>query len=290
MDAPRVVMVELDHSDPPGRLRDWLVAAGLEVVVCDVAGGESLPAPGGYAGLVVLGGKMGAGDDAEYPFLADVRQLLRDVVRDEVPTLAICLGAQLLAAAHGGRVVVNPEGPEIGAQLVAKRAAAATDPLFGAMPITPDVMQWHYDTVASLPPGAIHLASSPVCENQAFRVGRLAWAVQFHIETTPEMVAEWARADAPNLPELDLDLVVSRAAAAHDDIAEVWAPFAQAFAAVVGDPSAVAPPRGVATATAAPVTDPAAIRAALAAEAGAARGTDALPSPLPMPTRRPPGD
>lgn len=278
-----MLVVELDHADPPGRLRDWLVAAGVDVVVADLAAGEPLPDLSGFGGVVVLGGKMGAADDAAHPYLADVRELLRAVVRDEVPTLAVCLGAQLLAAANGGRVIENPDGPELGAHLIAKRAAAATDPLFGPLPITPDVIQWHYDTVSVLPPGGVQLASSPVCENQAFRLGRLAWGIQWHIETTPDVVEGWARSDAAQLaddyPGLDLDRLLQRAVAVHDDVAEVWAPFVASFAGVVREPEAVRAPRGVPTTTAEPVTDPAAIRAALAQEMGAARV-----NPLPMPT------
>jgi GMP synthase-like glutamine amidotransferase len=279
VNRPTVLVVHNDDSDPVARLGDWLTEAGLDLRV--VPGPELPPDLSGYAGLVVLGGAMGASDDASVPWLPHERALLRESVTTEVPTLAVCLGAQLLAVAHGGRVAPSPDGPEIGAQLIAKRAAASTDPLFGPMPITPDVLQWHFDTITALPPGAVHLASSPVCENQAFRLGRLAWGLQFHIETTPEIVRAWAAADAPLLDGFDLDLIVSRSTAAHVDIAEVWAPFAHAFAAVVRDPSAVPAARGVPTSTAAPITDPAAIRAALAAELDASR------SSLPMPTLRP---
>lgn len=275
-----VLVVQLDAVDPPGRLGEWLRAAGAEVVDVALDRGDPLPPLDGFAGLVVLGGAMGANDDAQVPYLGPVKQLLRDAVRDEIPTLAICLGAQLLAAANGGRVIVNPEGPELGAQLVAKRSAAADDPLLRPVPITPDVIQWHYDTVATLPPGAVNLASSPVCENEAFRLGRLAWGFQFHIETTPEVVRGWARNDAQRLDELDLDLIVSRAEAAHEDIAEVWAPVVTAFVEITRDPGSVRAARGVPTTTAAPLTDPAAIRAALAAEAQASR------APLGMPTFR----
>jgi GMP synthase-like glutamine amidotransferase len=274
--VPSVVVLQLHPSDPPGPLVDWLGEAGVEV---DVR--EDVPASlAGVDGLVVLGGPQNANDDE----LAPVRALLRGAVTDEVPTLAICLGAQLLAAAHGGRVEPNSDGPEIGAQLIAKRTAASTDPLFGPRPITPDVLQWHFDAVTVLPPGAVQLASSPMCAQQAFRLGRLAWGIQFHIETTPDVVRDWARDDAPLLPELDLDLIVSRADAAHADIAEVWAPFVHDFAGIVRDPGAVPAARGVATSIAEPVTDPAAIRAALAAEMTAAR------QPLPMPAVGPPGD
>lgn len=275
-----VLVVQHDESDPVGRLGDWLTRAGLDLHV--VSGPDLPPTLDGFAGLLVLGGAMGANDDDVAPWLPHTRELLRDAVRDEVPTLGVCLGAQLLAVATGGRVERSPDGPEIGAQLVAKRSAAAQDPLFGTLPITPDVVQWHFDTITALPPGAIHLASSPVCDYQAFRVGRLAWGVQFHIETTPQVLAAWAKDDADVLEDWDLDLVVSRAAAVDDDLVEVWTPFAAAFADIVRYPASVPPPPGVQTSSAAPVTDPAAIRAALAAEAGAARGV------LPMPQLRRP--
>jgi GMP synthase-like glutamine amidotransferase len=272
---PRVLVVEVHPSDPVGRLAEWFAETDVQLDVVT----EPRPLDG-YAGVVVLGGPQNANE----PELEPVRRLLRDAVAAELPTLGICLGGQLLAAANGGRVEPNPDGPEIGAQLIAKRTAASSDPLFGALPITPDVLQWHFDAVTILPPGAIQLASSPVCEHQAFRLGRLAWGIQFHIETTPEIVRAWAAEDAPNLPDHDLDLIVSRSAALDDDIVEAWRPFVHAFADIVRDPAAVPAPRTVATTTAAPVTDPAAIRAALAAEAHGARAV------LPMPTTRPSGD
>jgi hypothetical protein len=177
----------------------------------------------------------------------------------------------------------DPDGPEIGAQLVAKRTAAARDPLFAPVPITPDVHQWHYDAITVLPPGAILLASSPRGEHQAFRVGRLAWAVQFHIETTPDVLHDWARADAARLADYDLDAIIDRARQVDEDFSQVWAPFAAGFADVVRDPDSVPAARILPSGTAAPITDPAAIRAALAAEAVGARTT------LPPPGRRPPG-
>lgn len=275
MSGLRVLVVEVSPSDPVGRFGEWLAEADVELDV--VAEACSLD---GYAGVVVMGGPQTANDRELEP----VRQLLRDAVMAELPALGICLGGQLLAAANGGRVEPNPDGPEIGAQLIAKRTAASSDPLFGSLPITPDVIQWHYDAITTLPPGAVQLASSPMCDQQAFRLGRLAWGIQFHIETTPEIVRGWAVKDAAKLPDRDLDLIVSRSIAVHDDLAEVWRPFAHAFADIVREPASVPPPRGVPTSTAAPVTDPAAIRAALAAEAQGSRAA------LPMPTARPPRD
>ncbi len=279
MPGPRLLVVHNADSDPVGRLGTWLTEAGA---VLEIVDGPGLPADlEGFDGLVVLGGPMGANDDADATWLPHERALLRAAVTTELPTLGVCLGAQLLAAANGGRVIVNPEGPEIGAQLVAKRGAASTDPLWGPLPITPDVIQWHFDTIVTLPPGAIHLASSPMCEYQAFRLGRLAWGIQFHIETTPDVVRAWAAKYARQFDQLDLERTVSRAVAVHDDLEEVWAPFAAAFVEIAAAPGAVAAAGGVRESVAKPVTDPAAIRAALAAEANAARTS------LPMPGLRP---
>jgi hypothetical protein len=138
------------------------------------------------------------------------------------------------------------------------------------MPITPDVIQWHYDVVTELPTSAVLLASSPVYENQAFRVGRLAWGIQGHIETTPQIVRLWADTD-PYVQDFDLTRLLERSDAVHADIEEVWAPFAARFVDVVRDPDSVRPRRGPVVATAAPVDDPAAIRAALAAEMQSSR-------------------
>jgi GMP synthase-like glutamine amidotransferase len=281
---PRVLAIRPDPDDPLGPLDGWLREAGVEPV--EVPGPDVPASLDGYAGLIVLGGYMGANDDAEHPWLAQVRALLREAVAAERPTLGICLGGQLLAVANGGRVERSPDGQEYGAQLVAKRTAAAQDPLFRPLPIAPDVIQWHVDAITRLPPGAIELASSPVCANQAFRLGRLAWGLQFHIETTPELVRHWAVDDARALDGYDLDAILRRSDAVHADVAETWQPFVAEFAAIVRDPDSVPPLRGVPTSTAAPLTDPAAIRAALAAEAQAARA----PLTLPMPTVRPPSD
>ncbi len=279
------LVVQLDASDPPARLGDWLTAAGLDLDVRALDAGADLPDDlGGHDAIIVLGGAMGALDDSAAPFLPAVRALLRTAVSDEVPVLGVCLGHQLLAVANGGQIRRMPQGPEIGAQLVAKRTAAADDPLFHAVPITPDVLQWHFDEVHVLPPGAVQLATSPGCEQQAFRLGRLAWGIQFHIETDADIVRSWAAEDRGTIKDDELEAIVARAVTIDDDLAEVWQPFAAAFADVVRDPDAVPQPNTTPSSSAAPLTDPAAIRAALAAEANAARGV------LPMPGLRRPDD
>lgn len=285
-----LLVVQNSAIDPPARLGQWLTAAGLMLDVREMFAGATVPTDlTGHSGLLVMGSEVGALEDERAPWLPAVRALLQEAVRAEVPTLGVCLGAQLIAASQGGRVEVGADGPEIGPQLIAKRAVSATDPLFGPLPITPDVIQWHYDVVTRLPGNAMLLASSPVYEVQAFRMGRLCWAVQGHIETTPEMVRAWAASDQDRLG-VDLDRVLERSDAVHDDIAETWQPFAERFAEVVGDPAAVKVGRGPTVTTAAPIDDPAAIRAALAMDMQASRGHGVLPLPGLRPSDSPDAD
>jgi GMP synthase (glutamine-hydrolysing) len=274
-----ILVIENGVDAPVARLGDWLRDAGAELDIRSGAAGGPIPADlSGYSALVVMGGSPNAYEDDRAPWLPEVRALLATAVAERLPTLGVCLGGQLLAAVTGG-LVGRAETPEYGAQLVAKRQAAADDPLFRDLPITPDVLQWHVDAVAQLPPSAVLLASSPACEVQAFRVGRLAWGLQFHIETTPEIVEQWAADDAAALADYDLEAILVRTAERHDDIAEVWQPFAAAFVDIARDPSAAIGPvtlqlaASAPTTTAQPITDKAAIRAALAAEMQAARGT-----------------
>lgn len=234
MHLPTVLVVEPDRSCAVGRLGDWLADAGLLLDVRSGEEGAALPAPRSYSALVVMGGSMGAYDDEAYPWLPAVRDLLRVAVGERVPTLGICLGGQLLAGALGGRIRPGDEGPEIGPALVAKRDAAAGDRLFGSVPFTPDVLQWHWDVVDRLPDGATLLASSTRYPNQAFRVGETAWGTVFHVETVPEQVRGWIAEDTELFAEHGWDLPATAAHwdldAFHADLAEVWQPFAQRFA------------------------------------------------------------
>ncbi len=232
----RALVITHTESETPGTLAQWLPEAGVDLAVCQPWAGEALPADlTGVDALVVMGGPQQAYDDSSAPWLAATKLLLAQAVRVDLPVLGICLGAQLLAEATGGRVVQGAEGPEVGARLVAKRDAAVDDPVFGALPLSPVVVQWHWDEIVELPPGALLLASSPRYPHQAFRVGTRAYGLQFHIETPPEMVRGWAAADSEALQDagLDPELIAERAVAELDEVAAVWRPFVERFAAVV---------------------------------------------------------
>ncbi len=228
--APRLLIIQPDKSDPVGPLGDWLTEAGAELDI-RLLPGQELPVDlDDYVGVVCLGGGMGANDDAAHPWLADVRKLLAKAVGARIPTLGICLGGQLLAVATGGQVTKGDQGPEVGPALVSKKDAAWTDPLFAELPLMQDVLQFHSDAITRLPAGAELLASAPRYPHQAFRFDRCAYGVQFHFETTPELVLEWAK-EEPEMAELTRPdaLTSENLARVHADIAETWRPFAHRF-------------------------------------------------------------
>jgi len=241
---PRILVVQPDELDPPARLAGWLLDAGAELDVVRPTATE-LPELTGYRAVVCLGGAMGANDDLEHPWLAGVRRLLASAVTTRLPVLAICLGAQLLAVATGGRVAPGVDGPEVGPGLVAKRDLAWRDPLFADLPFMPDVLQFHLDAIVTLPPNSELLASAPRYPNQAFRIGPCAYGVQFHIETTPEIVLSWAeRRPAAAGAARPGDLEPERLAALHRDIEETWRPFVDRFVRLArGELAPAAPDR-----------------------------------------------
>jgi len=136
-----------------------------------------------------MGGPMSATDDAELPWLTAEKALIGEAVHAGVPFWGVCLGVQLLAASLGARVYSGPE-PEVGLLPVTLTPEARDDPVFAAAPDDLVTLQWHGDTF-DLPTGAVRLAGSPAYPNQAFRVNR-AYGVQFHLEVSGEMAAEWA--------------------------------------------------------------------------------------------------
>lgn len=248
------LVVENDPTSPPGHLAEWLGDGGLSLEVVRPHAGETLPADlAGRAAFVVLGGDQHAYPDPDgapgAPWFPALESLLRLAVRERVPTLGVCLGAQLLATAHNGTVEPAQAGPELGACLVAKRDAAESDPLFGPVPMLPDVVQWHQDEIVEPPLGAVVLAASTNVAVQALRVGAAAWGVQFHLEVEYPTFASWVEDSRAWLAELgrDGDDLLAQVAALQDDLFEVWHPFATRFAAVArGEielPSAAQPGR-----------------------------------------------
>src|SRR5439155_18252065 len=141
-----------------------------------------------YDAAFVFGGSMHADEEKAHPWLRQEEELLRGFLEARTPILGVCLGGQVLAQAAGAWVGRASE-PEIGWHPVELTAAAASDPVFAGLPRRFDALQWHYYSF-EVPDGAVELARSPLC-SQAFRLGGLAWGVQFHPEVTLAMVEGW---------------------------------------------------------------------------------------------------
>jgi GMP synthase (glutamine-hydrolysing) len=162
--------------------------------------------------LVVLGGPIGAYETDVYPFLTPEIAGLRRRLEARLPTLGICLGAQLMAVALGGAVYPGASGKEIGwSSLTAGAAPAACPAVSELFAAGVQVLHWHGDTF-DLPPGAAHLAGSPLYPNQAFAVGSHALALQFHPEVQAADLERWYVGHACELGAARIDVARLRAA------------------------------------------------------------------------------
>ncbi|MDO5290961.1 MAG: glutamine amidotransferase [Pseudomonadota bacterium] len=192
-----------------GTLAPLLAARGYTLRYLDAASGALSTAQTAVQAadlLVVLGGPVGAFDEALYPFLRDELALIEQRLRQRRPLLGICLGAQLMARALGASVAPM-ERKEIGFAPLALSAAGAASPLaaLGDVP----VLHWHGDQFA-LPPGAALLASTPACPHQAFSLGPQVLALQCHLEADPARIEHWLLGHACELAQAGLDPRVLR--------------------------------------------------------------------------------
>ncbi|HMD51093.1 MAG TPA: type 1 glutamine amidotransferase [Solirubrobacteraceae bacterium] len=192
LEAPILVFQHID-CEPPAAYEDELLERGIALRRVRPDAGEELPDWRGHRAIVAMGGPMGVYEDALHPWLADERRLIGEAVRAGTPFWGVCLGAQLLAAVLDARVAPGAI-PEVGVLPVELTAAAAGDPVFAAAPESFPSFHWHGDTY-ELPTGAVQLARSARYEQQAFVFGR-AYALQFHLEVSGSLVAEWARVPA----------------------------------------------------------------------------------------------
>jgi GMP synthase (glutamine-hydrolysing) len=171
-----------------GSFESVLKARGHDIRYVDAATDDLAALPPDAPGpLFVLGGPIGAYEDAFYPFLKDELRFIEKRLAAKRPIFGICLGAQLMARALGARVY-PAQAKELGWAPIALTEAgqrSVLDPL-GSGP----VLHWHGDTF-DLPPGATRLASTALCENQAFSIGTDALALQFHIEAEAKGLERW---------------------------------------------------------------------------------------------------
>jgi GMP synthase (glutamine-hydrolysing) len=195
----------------PGVFADAFAERDAQLDSWEIATGAQPPAdPRDYDAVLTFGGAMDAHHEDEHPWLRFEKDLLAKLLAHEVPMMAVCLGAQLLADAVWATPRPASE-PEIGWHEVEVTAAGAEDPLLGPLAPSFTAFQWHsYE--APLPAGATALATSPVCL-QAYRIGDFAWGIQFHAEVSAADAEHWIddyRSD-PSAVRIELDPEALRA-------------------------------------------------------------------------------
>lgn len=173
----------------PGTFREELDKRSLKYREVNLYEGEVPKNLEGCGGLIIMGGPMNVYEEVEYPFLKDEDRLIKEALSKKLPMIGVCLGAQLMAKASRAKVTKGAK-KEIGWYPLHLTEDAQSDPAFKVLPKEVEVFQWHGDTF-DIPQGAVRLASSELFPNQAFRIGDNAYAFQFHIEVTEEIIREW---------------------------------------------------------------------------------------------------
>lgn len=185
-----------------GLIAPALKRAGVAYEYVDAFAGQAeTVASADAGGFIFMGGPMSANDNLDY-IRAELR-LIERAVQDGKPVLGICLGAQLIAKALGAQVYRN-RVKEIGWYPVWWTPAAADDPLLKDIQSPEVVFHWHGETF-DLPQGSAWLAHSERCDHQAFRFGDNTYGFQFHLEVTPEMIADWVHQDLNSSDVRELD-------------------------------------------------------------------------------------
>lgn len=210
-----------------GLIEKWLLRRGWRIVTYDAGVDDLWKIDVSQVDLLaVLGGPIGAHDDALYPFLAEEVELIRQRMGSGRPLLGICLGAQLMARALGAAVA--PMGrKEIGYAPLTFTSQGSGSPL--ARIGTQAVLHWHGDQF-ELPAGCAPLASTPLCPNQAFMVGEHAMAWQFHLEVDAARIEQWLIGHTSELQQAGIDITTLRSAAVQHS-----AGLAQSLDAVLAD-------------------------------------------------------
>lgn len=177
------VLTHVDFENSAG-IGQWAEARGHKLTVYKMHQGDQLPQVEGVDFLVVMGGPMNIYDHDMHPWLLEEKVFLRQAVQSGVPTIGVCLGAQLLADVLGARVFKNTE-PEIGFYPVTLTAEARSLGLFASWPKTLETLHWHGDTF-DIPSGAVPLGASKATANQGFVYQNRVIGLQFHMEATPQ--------------------------------------------------------------------------------------------------------
>ena len=204
----RVLVVENFRINELGQVGVALEEARADIVICKAWAGDALPDDlNDFGGMVVLGGEQNALADEDYPYLPRLAELMRESAEDGKAVLGICLGSQVLARGCDAQNMIGT-AREFGWQTIELTDAGKNDPVLGKIPSGFPIFEWHSDTF-TLPANAVHLATNANVANQAFRVGRAGYGMQFHFEANRSVVENWNREFEENLKANHMDFLES---------------------------------------------------------------------------------
>jgi GMP synthase (glutamine-hydrolysing) len=206
-----VLVFQHDPHDGPGYLGDAFLRRGARLDIVQLNNGEAIPDIAPYDVILVMGGTMNVYQEEKFPWLIDETQAIREAVEIGKAVLGVCLGGQLLAKALGAQVHLGM-ATEIGLIPIALTKTGESDLLFEGLSQV-EAVEWHDDTF-DIPRGAVALAGSMGCANQAFRFGQQAYGLQFHPEVSPAMLEEWIKEEAGSINRLSFQSAVNIKAAA----------------------------------------------------------------------------
>lgn len=193
-------IVQHVECEGPGYLEEFLHDNGIEYEIVRMYEGEQLP--DNFDALIVLGGPMNVYEEERYQYLKRLNTTIKNFVIAGGLYLGFCLGGQLLAKALGAKVR-RSQTKEIGNFEIQLTDGGVEDPLFKGFDTVFPALEWHGDTF-EIPERALKLGESELCANQAFRF-KNAYGLQFHLEATPEMLAEWVKVYEDELTEEGID-------------------------------------------------------------------------------------
>jgi GMP synthase-like glutamine amidotransferase len=194
-----VLILKNVKHEGPGTIENFLrnESTGYKIIECS---SDDIPQASGFDTLVIMGGPMSVNEADIYPYISRETGLAAEFMKKGKKVLGICLGAQIMAKALGAKVFPGPE-KEIGWYDIELQNGGIKDQMMGRLAIHPregdfrqrfKVFHWHGETF-DIPEGAVRLAKSELYLNQAFKYGNHAYAFQFHIEVTKEMIYEWLK-------------------------------------------------------------------------------------------------
>ncbi|OGF45227.1 MAG: hypothetical protein A2231_00380 [Candidatus Firestonebacteria bacterium RIFOXYA2_FULL_40_8] len=188
----KILIVKHVENEGAGTLETFFKGRGFVPIILELAKGESFPEDvKEYKAVIVMGGPMNVYEEEKYYFLKEENIFIKEILKEKIPFLGVCLGAQLLAKALGAKIKKAPM-KEIGWYEIDLTKEGEGDPIFKNTRQKFNVFQWHED-MFELPKKSTLLSVSDNGINQAFKYGENAYGFQFHIEATPQMIESWLK-------------------------------------------------------------------------------------------------